>query len=100
MKLNVAESESIQGNIGKEVAQYLAERMKVWQSIIDPINGQPWFTFRYPNTSQTQAQDVAANIIAPLNLALATEGLSNPQIRKYRANGAHLPVGGDSQFQR
>ena len=86
LKLNVAESESIQGHIGKEVAQYLAERMKVWQSIIDPINGQPWFTFRYPNTSQTQAQDVAANIIAPLNLALATEGLSNPQIRKYRAN--------------
>lgn len=86
MKFNLAESESIQGNIGKEVAQYLAERMKVWQSIIDPINGQPWFTFRYPNTTQTQAQDVAANITAPLNLALATEGLSNPQIRKYRAN--------------
>jgi len=86
MKLNIAESNSVQGNIGKEVAQYLAERVKVWQSIIDPTNGQPWYTFRYPNTSQTAAQDVAASITAPLNLALATEGLSNPQIRKYRAN--------------
>ena len=89
IKLNVTESETLQKNIGAELAQYLSERMKVWPTIIDPELGVPWFTQAYgsgPLVNTTAAARVEEQIRAPLALQLASEGLSNPQIRKYRLN--------------
>ncbi len=75
VKLNVAEQKATQINIGGAVPQYLAERLKVWQSIIDPTTGQPWFTTRLG--VQVPANVVADNS-AKLDLELANEGTSNP----------------------
>jgi len=91
MKVNVTESETIQANIGREMVQYLNDRMKVWTTIIDPELGVPWFTHDYsPNgsggASNIAATNVESSVRAPLALQLASEGLSNPQIRKYRVN--------------
>ena len=89
MKVNVVESKTIQANIGRELVQYLDERMKVWPTIIDPTINAPWFTNNYgggPAVNTTPAANVEQQIRAPLALQLASEGLSNPQIRKYRLN--------------
>ncbi len=89
MKMNVTESETIQANIGRELAQYLSDRMKVWPTIMDPELGVPWFTHAYGSgvaVNTTAAVSVEQAIRAPLALQLASEGLSNPQIRKYRVN--------------
>jgi len=85
IKVNATQSEAIQANVGREVGEYLANRLKVWPTIIDPTTGQSWYTTQYGG-GQSAAQYVALNITAPLNLQLTTEGLSNPQIRKYRVN--------------
>ena len=73
------------------MVQYLNDRMKVWTTIIDPELGVPWFTHDYsPNgsggASNIAATNVESSVRAPLALQLASEGLSNPQIRKYRVN--------------
>ncbi len=88
MKVNVTESETIQANIGRELVQYLNERMKVWPTIIDPELGVPWFTHPYGGSgvNGSAAANVEGATRAPLALQLASEGLSNPQIRKYRVN--------------
>ena len=85
MKLNATEQVAINKNLSPEVNQWIAQRMAVWTTIMDPIEGTPWFTTRYRN-QQTASDWLAQNVVAPLVLAQAQEGKSRPQIRKYRAN--------------
>ncbi len=85
MKLNATQTESIDSRLSPGMTKYLTERLPVWQSIIDPELGRPWFTEGYAG-SNSASQFLAASVIAPLRVAIATEGKSRPQIRKYRAN--------------
>lgn len=82
---NVTEQKSIDANLAADMSQWLGERLAVWQSITDPILGTPWYTTNYGNTG-TAKQFVDGNVIAPLKLALASEGKSRPQVRRYRFN--------------
>jgi hypothetical protein len=85
LKLNVTETESIDSRLSPGVTNWIAQRLPVWQSIIDPETGRPWFTERYNGTTSA-SQFLASSVLAPLSIATATEGKSRPQIRKYRAN--------------
>ncbi len=85
LKLNVTKSESRFDHMSPEVNQWIAEREKVWESIIDPTTGQPWYTTRYV-TGQSPKEYHEQFVKAPLKLAQALAGKSLPQIRKYRAN--------------
>jgi hypothetical protein len=60
----------------------------VWEGIIDPTIGRPWFTEPYsPYLGGQSPKDyLEVFVIAPLKLAQALEGKSLSQIRKYRAN--------------
>ena len=85
VKLNVTRQESINSRISPGLTTWIAERMPVWQSLIDPELGRPWFTERYGNLASA-ADILAANVTAPLGIAQQSEGKSRPQVRKYRAN--------------
>ncbi len=85
MKLNVTESETLNATLSPNVLKWIRERVPVYEKIIDPSIGRPWFTERYGNFSSA-SQYLNANVIAPLKLSVALEGKSRPQIRKYRAN--------------
>ena len=85
LKLNVTRQESINSNMAPGMTAWIAERMPVWQKLIDPELNRPWFTERYGNIASA-SELLAANVTAPLGVAKATEGKSRPQIRKYRAN--------------
>lgn len=85
VKLNATETQSIDSNLSPGVVNWIAQRLPVWESIIDPEIGRPWFTERYDNRNSA-AQFLQSSVIAPLRIATATEGKSRPQIRKYRAN--------------
>lgn len=85
IKLNVTEQKTIDSNLAPDVTQWLAERMAVWPTIIDPLLGRPWFTERY-NNQMSASEYVAFNVTSPLGLAIAGNGLSRPQVRRYRAN--------------
>ncbi len=84
-KLNVTKQESIDSKLAPGVSDWITARLPVWQSIIDPQTGRPWFTERY-NNSNSPSQFLESNVKAPLAIAIATLGKSRPQIRKYRAN--------------
>ncbi len=84
-KLNATQMESIDSKLAPGVSQWIAERLPVWESIIDPELGRPWFTERYGG-SNSASQYLASNVVSLLNIARANEGKSRPQIRKYRAN--------------
>ncbi|MES2691870.1 MAG: hypothetical protein V4773_00265 [Verrucomicrobiota bacterium] len=84
-KLNFTEQKSIDAKLAPGAGQWIAERLPVWQSIIDPEIGRPWFTERY-NNANSASQYLAANVTSQLDIATATLGKSRPQIRKYRVN--------------
>ncbi len=85
MKFNFTKQETLNERIAPELQQWVSERLPVWQSIIDPTTGRPWFTTNYGGTA-TPEQFLALNITSQINQLRATEGLIRPQIRKYRAN--------------
>ena len=44
LKLAGAEQKTIDSNLSPNIQRYLAERLPVWQSVINPIDGTPWWT--------------------------------------------------------
>jgi hypothetical protein len=84
-KLNITQQESIDTRLSPGVTNWIALRTPIWEKIIDPETGRPWFTERYGNRNSA-AQFLAADVQAPLNVAIANLGKSRPQIRQYRAN--------------
>jgi hypothetical protein len=85
LKLNLTEQKTIDSNLAPDVTQWVGERLNVWQAIVDPLTGRPWYTERY-NGQMSAKEFVDFNVVAPLGLALAGNGLSRPQVRRYRAN--------------
>jgi len=67
------------------VTRWIAERMPVWTSIVDPEINRPWWTERY-NGSNSPAQFFASSVKTPYDVAVANQGKSRPQIRPYRFN--------------
>jgi hypothetical protein len=84
-KFNVTEQESIDAKLAPAVARWIQERLPIWQSIIDPEINRPWWTERY-NGSNSASQFFATSVRTPFEVAVANEGKSRPQVRKYRAN--------------
>ncbi len=84
-KFNVTRQESIDSKLAPAVTRWIQERLPVWQSIVDPEINRPWWTERY-NGSNSPAQFFAASVKIPYDLAVANQGKTRPQIRKYRFN--------------
>jgi hypothetical protein len=84
LKANVAQQKSMDANLSPNLPIWLAQRLPVWQKIIDPRTNTPWFTTAYGGS--TASNFLAGNVTSALKLAQATEGKSRPQIRKYRVN--------------
>ncbi len=85
VKLNVAQQEAFNSGVAAEVVQWVAERLPVWQSVVDPTTGQLWWTSNYTGVPRTVYE---GNVATQLRLIQAAEGKSRPQVRKYRANFA------------
>ena len=92
-KFNVTQQESIDSKLAPSVAQWISERLPIWMSIVDPEldatrpagQNRLWWNERY-NGSNSPAQCFAASVKTPFDVAVATQGKSRPQIRKYRFN--------------
>ena len=108
LRLNVTRQEARDANLSPNIPAWIAQRVPVWESIIDPrsINpgpdatfgtaddtqGYKWLDTRYsgdnPSTSAggTPRAFLQNNVIAPLALARATDGKAKPQTREWRVN--------------
>lgn len=89
MKANVTQQESIQAQVAAGLRQWIAERMPVWQSVMDPTipgTDKTWWNYQYegPNAFSPKSYFEGTNVSQPLAIAIAQEGLSQPQIRRYR----------------
>ena len=84
-KFNVTKQESIDSKLAPAVSNWIRERLPVWQSIIDPEINRPWWSERY-NGTNSPSQFFASSVKTPYDVAVANEGKSRPQIRKYRMN--------------
>jgi hypothetical protein len=87
IKAGVSQDETIQAAIAQDLLDYLAERMPVWQSVIDKETGRPWISSSYAG-SQTAQNYLPGNVTSGLAIVQQTVGKSLPQIRKYHANVA------------
>jgi len=90
LKVNLAKQQTLNERIAPELQQWVNERLPVWQSIIDPATGKPWFTSIYGAGTSAALNNAAgflsANVTSQINQLRATEGQIRPQIRQYRAN--------------
>ena len=84
-KFNFTHQESIDSKMSPAVTQWIAERMPVWTTVIDPEINRLWWTERY-NGTNSPSQYFAASVKAPYDAAVANQGKSRSQIRKFRFN--------------
>lgn len=77
-----AQTESINSNISRSLADWIAFRMPVWTSIIDPRFNTNWWSRLYTSSNGPQRYFLT-NVDAPYKIIKATEGQSVPQVRKY-----------------
>jgi outer membrane receptor protein involved in Fe transport len=80
LKFTAAQQEAIQSAISPNIQVYLDERLPVWESIINPLTGDNWWT--EGNNSAKAFYD--ANVIVPLKVAIAQQGKPKSQVRKYQ----------------
>ena len=93
VKVSVTKTQSINANIAPHITAWVAQRMPIWTSIIDPRVGTPWFTTAYsgdlPTTGTgTPAAFLQGNIVAPIQLAQATQGKPLPEVREWHYNAS------------
>jgi hypothetical protein len=86
VKFNLTRQESINAKVAPGITDYIALRMPVWQSIVDPETGLRWWTAPYDASGRSAAVFFRDSVEAPVGVAQAGEGKSRPQIREYRAN--------------
>jgi outer membrane receptor protein involved in Fe transport len=84
IKFNATQTEAVDKNLSKDITNWIAFRMPVWTSVIDPELNKPFFTERYG--AAQSAKEFLDIQLANIAVAQATEGKSRPQVRKYRAN--------------
>jgi hypothetical protein len=92
LKANLTRQASIDSNVAPHIPAWIAIRLPVWNSIIDPRTGGSWFTQQYNATGPVTTGGNAANtflqgnVTSGLALAQATEGKNRPEIREWRFN--------------
>jgi len=95
VKMTGARQQAIDSDLSPNLQRYLEARLPIWQSVriptgIVPTTGQPlpnagerWWDVR---TNDLPSAFYTGNILAPLKLAITTQGKPKPQTRQYSAN--------------
>jgi hypothetical protein len=90
-KANVTKTQSLDANIAPHITAWVAQRLPIWESIIDPRTGTKWLDTGYTGDAPaagagTPRAFLTGNVVAPINLAQATQGKSRPEIREWHYN--------------
>jgi outer membrane receptor protein involved in Fe transport len=90
VKFNASQTESIISAYGAGFTDFIAERMKLWTSIVSPFDKTTRFwdvTQETNKNGYATARDWFQNLVwNPMQLTLALQGLPQPQVRKYKFN--------------
>lgn len=80
LKFTAAKQETVQTAISPNIQTYLDERLPVWQSIINPLTGENWWT----EGSNSASAFYQSAVVVPLKVAIAQQGKPKSQVRKYQ----------------
>jgi hypothetical protein len=83
-KMTVTQQETVDNHLSPAIQKYIDERMPIWKKIVDPTSNTPWWTTKYGGTSPEDFY--LGSVLAPYKLAVANEGKTKSQIRKWRVN--------------
>lgn len=98
LRANAARTEALDKNLSPNIPAWIAERLPVWNSIVDPravaagfAPGTTWLDTGYNGDnpqvgSGTPRTFLVNNVINPLAITQATEGKAKPQTREWRFN--------------
>jgi len=90
LRLNVTRQIAMDARLSPNIPAWIAQRMPVWERIIDPRTGTPWLDTAYsgdsPGGTATPRAFLTGNVVSPLALVQATEGKARPQTREWRVN--------------
>ncbi len=86
MQSSFTETETTNRNVSSTTTEWIARRMPIWTTIVDPRTNTRWWTTPYGGTTPEAA--FQTNVVVPLNVILQQQGKANPQVRKYRAKFA------------
>ncbi len=85
MKVTGAQQKTIDSNLSPNIQRYFDERLPVWQSVINPVDGSRWWTTTYGSAGTPQAFYEGV-VLAPYKLATANQGKPRSQVREWRWN--------------
>ncbi len=77
------ETEAMITRVSSSIGEWIAKRMPLWTTIVDPRTNTRWWKTQYGSTTPEAAY--LTDMLSPYNLLLQQQGKSNPQIRRYRA---------------
>jgi hypothetical protein len=81
---SVTEKKSINSNLASGTTDWIAQRMKIWTTVVDPRTNTPWFTNKY-GSAQSAYDNFAIFVDTPLSILLQKQGKADPQVRRYNA---------------
>lgn len=83
VRTTIAQSRPLNGTMSPALQEYINNRLQVWQTVKGPSGAQYWTTSQVGTTPQAW---YTSNLLAPIKLALATQGKLRPQTREWRVN--------------
>ena len=85
LKANATQQQAIDSNLSPFIQEYINLRMPVWTAVIDDTTGANWWNTSY-GSGGTPNNFYVGNVLAPLKLAITTEGKRKTQAREYSFN--------------
>ena len=88
VKANVVQQKAFNGFISQKLQDYVTERLPVWQAATNPYNpSERYWDGSYSVGGRTPKDWYNVNLLAPMKLAIATQGKARGQTREWRVNG-------------
>ncbi|MBI5766168.1 MAG: TonB-dependent receptor [Verrucomicrobia bacterium] len=84
----ITRSEALDANLSPHIPAWIAQRLPIWETIIDPRTGTKWLDTGYNGDnpqvgSGTPRQFLINNVTTPLAITQATEGKKRPETREW-----------------
>ncbi len=87
VKANVVQQKAFNGSVSPQLQAYVAERLPVWQAAVNPYNSsERYWDGSYIVGGRTPESWYTVNLLAPMKLAVATQGKMRNQVREWRVN--------------
>jgi len=86
LKATIVQAKALNAIMSPDLQKYVADRLPVWKTAVSPFNGAPYWNGTYIVGGLTPENWYLKNLLAPMKLAIASEGKPRNQTREWRVN--------------